>query len=870
MTTFYPFGQFIEVDETADTAISPFGGFFDGDAEEDEDRWNLWKDLKYDTDGIPDEDLDGFPKLFTITADADIAAECASGGGIKVTSPDGLTRLPFGLYPSTNLATGDIIMRVKLDLETAASVGDVLGRIYFSERGTTREDKPGTVSNGYAIFTPLSEDPSGTAPQVLDWVTGNKIGTSSGSMTSGDLVAGQVDLALDMDGNDYISVPNNANFTPVNMTVTCWVRRASTGRMIFAGVGAGGGPGDTSWWLEFYDATTLRFLVSGSGGQNLATKAIASDTTNWHKYSAVFDGSNQYVNEDNGTPGSASNSGDINNFSQNLGIGVMLPYGGIPLVGAISEFTLATVTRSDNWLAYGYADDFSNATTFTLSEKKGWILWKDLKYDTDGIPAEDLDGFPKLFDISGDTDIATECASGGGIRLTSADGLNGLPFGLYPSTDLTAGDILMRVRSDLSAAASVGDVIARLYYSKDGVTVEDKSGTVPDEEIRASLDEDPSGSSPQMFDWVSESNLGTSYGTMTSGDSVTGLIGKAVDFDGNDDYLDFGLVASPVHITAEIWVKETIGWLGFLTGNFGLLGRNSPASTLQGYELGVDGGNLKAAVGNNSNYAEVSVSAGHSTNVWELYALTYDGMTLRAYKNGVELGNSTAISGNIAYSSSSLLVGKNPYNIGGLIDEIRISSAVRSANWLAYSYTDDSDNATTFTLSAEQGGDSSSITPTVVSSAEAFADPSLHQTILAGIVPDTASPVRASPAEDIALGDWADDASGTTDIFESVDETTSDDNDYIRSGPLPSNDVVELKFETIVSGGEHWVKYRFKKAIAPHQMDLTVSLVEGTTVKQTWAHADISNDWLTVRQLVTASISDWSDVRLRFTANQIS
>lgn len=142
--------------------------------------WTKYKEIKYAADGIPAENLTDFPKLVSITADADIASELSGGGGIKFTSADGLTDLSFGLYPSTDLAAGTVLARVKVTLLTAASVGDVICRLYYSSSESTTEDKAGTVSADYVLFMPLEEDPSGSAPQMLDWVSEANLGTSGG------------------------------------------------------------------------------------------------------------------------------------------------------------------------------------------------------------------------------------------------------------------------------------------------------------------------------------------------------------------------------------------------------------------------------------------------------------------------------------------------------------------------------------------------------------------------------------------------------------------------------------------------------------------------------------------------------------------
>ena len=54
--------------------------------------------------------------------------------------------------------------------------------------------------------------------------------------------------------------------------------------------------------------------------------------------------------------------------------------------------------------------------------------------------------------------------------------------------------------------------------------------------------QDPSGTAPQILDSTSNHHHGTSNGSMTSADLVDGDLGKAIDFDGGDDYINCGSV----------------------------------------------------------------------------------------------------------------------------------------------------------------------------------------------------------------------------------------------------------------------------------------------------------------------------------------
>jgi len=78
--------------------------------------------------------------------------------------------------------------------------------------------------------------------------------------------------------------------------------------------------------------------------------------------------------------------------------------------------------------------------------------------------------------------------------------------------------------------------------------------------VELKMEEDPSGGAPQMLDSTGNGHNGTTYGGMTGADSVPGIDGNALDFDGGNDYvkvldsddLDFGSNA----FTVEYWVKK--------------------------------------------------------------------------------------------------------------------------------------------------------------------------------------------------------------------------------------------------------------------------------------------------------------------------
>ncbi len=129
------------------------------------------------------------------------------------------------------------------------------------------------------------------------------------------------------------------------------------------------------------------------------------------------------------------------------------------------------------------------------------------------------------------------------------------------------------------------------------------------------------------------------------------------------------------------------------------------------------------------------------------------------------------------------------------------------------------------------------------------------------------------PDSDISDGSWTD-LSGGTNLSLSIDEEVLDDGDYIKSSLNPSNDLCEINLGNPSSTPTEpfGIFYRYRKSQVEQQIDLVVSLVQGTSVVATWTHSNISTSFVTVSQVLTslqfAAISDFNDLRVRFTANK--
>jgi hypothetical protein len=134
----------------------------------------------------------------------------------------------------------------------------------------------------------------------------------------------------------------------------------------------------------------------------------------------------------------------------------------------------------------------------------------------------------------------------------------------------------------------------------------------------------------------------------------------------------------------------------------------------------------------------------------------------------------------------------------------------------------------------------------------------------------------ARPASTVSLGTWTDQAGGTTNIHTTLDETSADDADYVRSQASPTG---ANPYETALgsltdpaTSANHILRYRLRKEATGNAVALAVALYEGATQRATWTESNIGTAWSTVERTLTGgeadSITNYADLRVRLTATE--
>ena len=166
---------------------------------------------------------------------------------------------------------------------------------------------------------------------------------------------------------------------------------------------------------------------------------------------------------------------------------------------------------------------------------------------------------------------------------------------------------------------------------------------------------------------------------------ITGYSQNALDFDGVDDKIDVGnptnLQISGNNITVEAWIYPTSWATLFWQGN--VVNQENNSSN-DGYMLRVgENGKLNFGVGTaQPGWSEITSPTGTlSLNTWAHIAGTYDGTTMKLYKNGVQVSTLTVSSGPVTAANEVLTIGarRTDRHFNGKIDEVRIWNVTRTA-----------------------------------------------------------------------------------------------------------------------------------------------------------------------------------------------
>jgi hypothetical protein len=345
------------------------------------------------------DDLAEFPLLVNITSD-DLKS-VANGGRVQSGQGDDIvfrssncTKLDHEIekYDAT---TGTLVAWVN----TALSVStDTEVYMYYGDSSTNcpTENPTAVWDDNYQAVYHMKEDPSGTAPQIYDSTTNDHDGTSNGSMTSGDQVAGQIGGGLDFDStNDYINIGNFMSSGISQVTMEAWVKKTDGDDTRVVSKSDGTNATGTQHKITLRlsgssPAISARLNTVNNVGVDLVSAGTVAANT-WTHVAWTYDGSavqfyidgassNCQLGGNGGAGNSCTPTGNIISSTRDIVIGNNdnIPnsrfFGGI-----IDEVRISDIARSAGWIATQVANQ-SNANFYsvgscfeqTMSQPEAW------------------------------------------------------------------------------------------------------------------------------------------------------------------------------------------------------------------------------------------------------------------------------------------------------------------------------------------------------------------------------------------------------------------------------------------------------------------------------------------------------------------
>lgn len=182
-------------------------------------------------------------------------------------------------------------------------------------------------------------------------------------------------------------------------------------------------------------------------------------------------------------------------------------------------------------------------------------------------------------------------------------------------------------------------------------------------------------------------------GTLTNGPTVIpGIVGQALNFDGTNDYVDFGegggVLDGMSALTLSAWIKNNYSGGGICACD--IVGKDD--TTNRSYGMAISTSNaIYGYVFNASIFEDAVGTTALNDNRWHHVVTVYDGAAVEVYVDGVnESSGADTITGAVRDTTVTVKAGWNRNGSAnyfpGLIDELRIYNRALSASDIAEIY----------------------------------------------------------------------------------------------------------------------------------------------------------------------------------------
>ncbi len=320
-----------------------------------------------------------------------------------------------------------------------------------------------------------------------------------------------------------------------------------------------------------------------------------------------------------------------------------------------------------------------------------------------------LADFPVLVSVADPQIRASALASGGDIVFTAGDAVTVLASELESFTPAQGDPLIAWVK--VPSLPATTDTTLYVYYGNPGPPAPTPEAVWTANYLAVwHLHQDPGPDTPaQMLDATSGNRDGTASAAMERDDSVRGPIGRALDFNGSDEYVDYASLDFGDRFTISMWASFEGG-----TNVKTLMSSSTVGGDTDGFRFFINSagsidrrilfetGNGTVGSVNRAQTNSNAIPLNTPTHVAAVVDRTAG--TALIYVNGVSVATDTSIRNDFRTSSDFELarMEDSGYHLPGTLDEVRVAGALRSPEWIRTQFNNQSRPGDFHVLGPEQ------------------------------------------------------------------------------------------------------------------------------------------------------------------------
>lgn len=667
-------------------------------------------------------DLVDFPVMIKLT-DNDLRTvsnggyvEHVDGYDIRAALADGTTL--HQQMESYNPTTGEVVLWVRVPALSATSNTDI--HLFFGNSSITTDpsthDTWSGQYNGVYHFNNSYQDNSGNGFN----------GTPNNTDPATGIAAGGVEF----DGNnDHVDIDSDLVPDQGAWTISMWVQPNTVANSSLFDIFSDDG-GDKYYYVGFSN-NELRWYYEDEDDRDVQISYSTSLTTNWHQIVVIgeWNENSSLLYLDGQLVASSTTAvNDMFDDASDIRLGDRndnyAPYDEFD--GVMDELRVLNVRSTAEWIEAEYNNLHDPNSFYTVSNlinlagggsggggggaggagsscSYSASTLADFTHRTQltinaGLVAGsgNHSHFPVWINIMND-DLRTVgngghmvSTSGYDVAFTAADGTTQLDFEIE-SYDASTGELQAWV--SVPSLSTSNDTELFLYFGNDQITSDPSSTQVWQHDYSW-----VSHYNGDLLDNSGNSNDGTNYGSQ----SAEGISGNARTFDGNNDRVDhpdqdfangtFSFWFRPDNtINSSLSTSQTLVAKYQNNSNHFTFVLAGSDNDYDGNSHGVDAGELYFKIEGDGFAVEPSTTSTWTAGNWYYVVGTW-GNNHVLYINGVEEGHSTAntsLGNNADFDLGRGIVdqcGGNNRAFDGRLDEVRLSSTVRSEDWIETEY----------------------------------------------------------------------------------------------------------------------------------------------------------------------------------------